>query len=75
MKLKYKIKQRADGLWYVYSNKNTYWTKSFSDPIEATKDSLLKEGSLLVEKLDDVQKRMESIPGFIDRTDPYGWRA
>ena len=75
MKLKYRVKQRTDGRWYVYKNANVYWTTPYDSKEEAVKQSLITEGLELVDKLDDVQKRLETIPGFISLSDPFGWRA
>ena len=77
MKLKYPVKQRPDGKWYVYKSaaKGIYWTTGHDTERHATEQSLLTEGHELVEKLDAIQRRMETLPGFIDQSDPYGWRA
>lgn len=75
IKLKYKVVQREDGLFYVFKRKGIYWTQSYPTEIEAIKASIHREGIEISDRLDDVQKRMESIPGYIDSTDPYGWRS
>lgn len=74
-KLKYKVKQHADGRWYVQANTKRYFTKPYETEREAVEASLLREGREIVEKLEDMQLRMESLPGFITKSDPYGWRA
>lgn len=75
MKLKYKVKQREDGKWYVFKRKGIYFTVAYETKEAAIGQSLVREGRELLDKLDTVQNRMESIPGFIDSRDPYGWRA
>ena len=75
MKLKYPVKQRPDGKWCVFKSaaKGIYWITDTERL--ATEVSLLTEGRDLLDKLDDIQRRMETLPGFIDQSDPYGWRA
>jgi hypothetical protein len=74
-KLKYKVKQHADGKWYVQANTKQYFTKPYESERAAVEASLLREGHELSDKLYEIQRRMESLPGFIDSRDPYGWRA
>jgi hypothetical protein len=76
MRLKYKVSFiAARNGWVVWKNRTEFFTTTYATEVEAQKASLLREGDEIVEKLDDVQRRMESIPGFIDSRDPYGWRA
>lgn len=76
MKLKYKVRQTSAGKWAVWKNKTHYFTdRLFETEVEAIKSSLYLEGGELVDKINDVQKRMESVPGMIDERDPHGWRA
>jgi hypothetical protein len=76
MRLKYKVRQHSnDGQWYVYRKPGTYWTTPYATERLAIEASLYKEGAEILAKLDNVQERMESLPGFISRSDPYGWRA
>ena len=77
MKLKYPVKQRPDGKWYVFKSaaKGVYWVTGHDTERLATEVSLLTEGWDLLDKLDDIQRRMETLPGFIHQSDPHGWRA
>ena len=75
MKLKYKVRQIKTGKWAVWANKNQYFSCAFDNEQDAVKASLLREGHEIFAKLENVQERMESIPGFISTSDPYGWRA
>lgn len=75
MKLKYKVKQNSKLQWVVWKNKTVYWTETYESEQAAIEASLYREGTELVDKMDEIQKRMESVPGMINLRDPYAWRA
>lgn len=79
IKLKYKVRPLKAGpnagKFAIWASPKQYFTSDvFETEEDAVYSSLVREGLELQDKLDDVQKRLEST-GKIPANDPHGWRC